>query len=245
MRMITVLAAWAVSLSAAFAESRDEMTLIVNRGEDSATYYISMPSEEIAPILGTDPTLLFSENGRVPIEEFRQVGSFELADDIFANITGSHAGQPFAFEGMSMMVHPKATPLPFAAPWDAYTAISVCSVNYNPEELVPGVLQMYYGGFTDQVSGDAPLELHFPETGRDAFQLVVHRYEDGKLMGTDVRTVADGGSLVIETGGTPVGSGWTSSVWIWLGLLLVGAVGVVYLRTRTRDGKETALSGQS
>ena len=64
-------------------------------------------------------------------------------------------------------------------------------------------------------------------------------------MGTDVRTVADGGTLVIEPGGAPVGSGWTSSVWIWLGLLLVGAVGVVYLGTRALDEKAAALSGQS
>lgn len=204
------------------------MTLIVNRSDDAATYYLSMPADGLAPVLATDPDLLFSENGRVPINEFRLTGSFDLADVLFANITGSQGGASFAFEAMSMMVHPQATPLPFKAPWDAYTAISVCTVDYAPDQLMPEVLQMYYGGFTDQVSGDAPLELHFPQTGRGAREIVVHRYEDGRLMGTDVRTLEDGGTLVIQTSGTAMLPAWASSSAVWLGLaaLLLGA-GVV------------------
>lgn len=201
------------------AEASDELTLIVNRGDDSATYYLSMPADLIEPVLASDPTLLFSDDGRVPIEEFRLVGSFDLADDMFDNITGSQGGERFSFESMSMMVHPSATPLPFAAPWDAYTAIAVCTVQYDPDQLVPGQLQTYYGGFTDQISGDAPLSIHFPKTGRGALEIVVHRYEDGRLLGTDVQVLDDGGSLVIETGGTVVGSGWMRSMGQWLGLL--------------------------
>ncbi|MEO0772637.1 MAG: hypothetical protein AAFZ04_05580 [Pseudomonadota bacterium] len=208
-----------LAASAAWAEAPDELTLIVNRDEDSATYYLSMPADLIAPVLASDPALLFSDNGRVPIEEFRRVGSFDLADDIFDNITGSQGGDAFAFEAMSMMVHPTDTPLPFEAPWDAYTAIAVCTVQYDPDKLVPGLLQTYYGGFTDQISGDAPLSLHFPETGRDALEIVVHRYESGRLMGTDVQVLDDGGSLMIETGKTVAGSGWMRSVGSWLGLL--------------------------
>ncbi|MEO0370876.1 MAG: hypothetical protein AAF231_05415 [Pseudomonadota bacterium] len=204
-----------LAVSPSWAEASDEMTLIVNRDHDSASYYLSMPADLIEPVLASDPTLLFSDNGRVPIESFRQIGSFDLADDIFENITGSQGGSDFAFEAMSMMVHPTDTPLPFAAPWDAYTAIAVCTVQYDPDQLVPGLLQTYYGGFTDQISGDAPLALHFPQTGRDALEIVVHRYEDGRLLGTDVQVLDDGGSLVIETGD----EGWVQSVGQWLGLL--------------------------
>ncbi|MEM8537278.1 MAG: hypothetical protein AAGF56_05380 [Pseudomonadota bacterium] len=217
--MRVVIPALALSLAAlpSLAGATDELTLIVNRDDDSATYYLSMPADLIEPVLASDPTLLFSDNGRVPIEEFRRVGSFDLADDMFDNIQGSQGGDLFAFEAMSMMVHPTNTPLPFAAPWDAYTAIAVCTVQYDSAQLVPGKLQTYYGGFTDQISGDAPLSLHFPQTGRDSLEIVVHRYQEGRLLGTDVQVLDDGGSLVIETGGTD--EGWVRSVGSWLGLL--------------------------
>ena len=225
MKTSLVISALALGLAAfpSLAEANDELTLIVNRDDDSATYYLSMPADLIAPVLASDPTLLFSDDGRVPIEEFRRVGSFDLADDIFDNIQGSQGGDRFAFEAMSMMVHPTETPLPFAAPWDAYTAISVCSVDYGSDQLVPGALQMYYGGFTDQVAGDAPMKIHFPQTGRDARQIVIHSYENGRLVGTDVETLADGGTLVIETSGKVPLPAWLTSVGFWVGL-----IGILY-----------------
>lgn len=236
MKMKTAISAGALALLAAptWAQSEDELTLIVSRGEDAATYYLSMPADQIEPLLATDPDLLFSQDGRVPINKFRLTGSFDLADDIFSNITGSVAGNDFEFEAMSIMVHPTATPLPFAAPWDAYTAISVCSVDYDPAALVPGLLQMYYGGFTDNVSGNAPLNIHFPETGRDDMQIVVHRYEDGRLMGTDVQTLSDGGTLVIEKSSGFVWPAWLSDTRIWLAIggLFFGALAVMGLRRR-------------
>lgn len=230
-------------LSPAFAGAEDELTLIVNRSDDSATYYISMPADGIAPILDADPTLLFSEDGRVPISEFRLTGSFDLADDIFANITGSSAQTDFEFEAMSMMVHPTATPLEFAAPWDAYTAISVCSVDYAQDELVPGVLQMYYGGFTDQVAGDAPLEIHFPETGRTALDIVVHIYENGRLIGTDVQTLVDGGTLIIEKAAKTLLPDWFKATVSWLGLagLILGFL-AFWLSRHRRNGTRQAMS---
>ena len=221
-----------LAVSSAHAEAGDELTLIVSRGDDSATYYLSMPADEITPILATDPALLFSEDGRVPIDQFRLAGSFDLADDLFANITGSINETAFEFEAMSMMVHPTETPLPFAAPWDAYTAISVCSVDYGSDQLVPGALQIYYGGFTDQVAGDAPMKIHFPQTGRDARQIVIHSYENGRLVGTDVETIADGGTLVIETSGKILLPAWLTSVGFWVGLIgiLLGTFAVLRLR---------------
>ena len=144
-----------------------------------------------------------------------------------------------------MMVHPSDTPLPFEAPWDAYTAISVCSVNYAPDQLVPGLLQMYYGGFTDQVYGDAPLNLHFPITGRDAVDVVVHRYEDGRLMGSSVETLTDGGTLVIETGGHAGLQNALKSVGIWFTLIFATVFGLEALRARTRQQGRTITQVQS
>ena len=220
MKVSAIIPALALGLSVASAQAdpQDELTLIVSRGDDSATYYLSMPADEITPILDTDPGLLFSDEGRVPIDQFRLAGSFDLADEIFANITGSIDETAFEFEAMSMMVHPTATPLPFAAPWDAYTAISVCSVDYGSDQLVPGALQMYYGGFTDQVAGDAPMKIHFPQTGRDARQIVIHSYENGRLVGTDVETLTDGGVLIIETNGKTPLPAWLTSFGFWAGL---------------------------
>ena len=244
MRSLLSALAFGLTLSAAQAQTDDALTLIVNRGEDSATYYLSMPADGIEPILATDPALLFSDDGRVPIDQFRLTGSFDLADDMFARITGSLEGQAFEFEAMSMMVHPIAEPLPFAAPWDAYTAISVCTVPYDMDDLVPGVLQMYYGGFTDQVSGDAPMKIHFPQTGRDAMNIVVHRYDNGRLMSTDVQTLADGGTLVIETGGRAPLPVWMSSFAVWMTLVAVTLGTIAIFRVRRRGTKTGHLSPQ-
>ncbi|MEL7280428.1 MAG: hypothetical protein AAGK79_08730 [Pseudomonadota bacterium] len=244
MRSILSAMAIGLTLSTAQAQTADTMTLIVNRSEDSATYYLSMPADGIEPVLAVDPALLFSDEGRVPIDQFRLTGSFDLADEMFTRITGSLEGQPFAFEAMSMMVHPISEPLPFAAPWDAYTAISVCTVPYTTDDLVPGVLQMYYGGFTDQVHGDAPLKIHFPQTGRDAMDIVVHRYDNGRLMSTEVQTLADGGALIIETGGRAPLPAWVRSFGVWLAFVGLTLGTIAIFRARHRGARARQLSTQ-
>jgi hypothetical protein len=243
LRTLSLVAALSMFAPKAVAQDGQTLTLIVSRGDDSATYYISMPANGIEPILATDPDILFSEDGRVPIDNFRVAGSFDLADDIFANVTGSLEGKSFEFEAMSMMVHPKVTPLPFGAPWDAYTAISVCSVSYTPDQLVPGALQLYYGGFTDQVSGDAPLNIHFPATGRAAMDIVVHQYQNGRLVGTEVQTLSDGGTLVVEATSGSLTTAWIKKTGPWLALLGLAAFGVFLLRTR--DSKSATVPSRS
>ena len=237
MKVIAICLALWCALASTLSQARagEALTLVVNHGKDTATYYLSMPSEGIKPILGSNPDLLFSDAGRVPIEAFRQTGSFDLADEMFANISGGVGGRRFAFESMSMMVHPKSQPLPFAAPWDAYTAISVCSVDNAKDQLVPGELQIYHGGFTDQVTGDAPLSLYFPKTGRAALDIVVHHYENGRLVGTYVETLADGGTLTIGVGQRLGLASLAKASMMWIVLIGVGLGALVLIRSRFRD----------
>ncbi|MEL6410821.1 MAG: hypothetical protein AAFS08_16145 [Pseudomonadota bacterium] len=191
-----------------FAASDTYLTLIVNRDHDSAVYYLAMPADDITGLLATDPHLVFSDNGAVPIDQFRQYGSFELADEVFAKVTGTAGEKQLSFEAMSMMVHPLDQPQPFATPWDGVTAISVCTVDYGRDSLFPSGLQLYYGAYTDGIKPDEPLKISFPATGREAFPIVVHRFHEGRHLGTDRAVLEDGGTLVLTTEASGISKAW-------------------------------------
>lgn len=188
------------------AQAEERLTLIVNRDDNNVSYFLSMPADEIAPLLGTDPTILFSNDGAVPIDEFRYSGSFEQGDELFARVSGKlmQTGEKLDIETMSMMVHPTNQPQPFQSPWDAITATSVCNVDYAPDELLPGVLQLYYGGFASDVPTDATISLSFPATGRDDFKVDLLYYYDGYYQGKHTAVLTDGGALELAVKSDPL-----------------------------------------
>lgn len=235
MRLLRSILVLLMSLIPSFVMASGDayLTLIVNRDDDSAVYYLAMPSEDIPELLATDLSLVFSDGGAVPIDEFREYGSFELADEVFANVKGKAGDRTLNFEAMSMMVHPLDSPQPFATPWDGVTAISVCTVDYEKDALLPAGLQLYYGAYTDGLTPEEPLSIAFPATGREAFPIVIHRYQDGVHQSTDRAVLEDGGTLVI-----PANEAKVKYRWLWLSVsafLFFFAAALLRLRFSNRS----------
>ncbi|MEM9500077.1 MAG: hypothetical protein AAGA28_19330 [Pseudomonadota bacterium] len=207
------------------------MTVVVDAYDTGISYYLSMPAEKIAPVLGTDPALLFSDDGAVPIDRFREDGSFEMGDDVFRRLEGRVANAPALFETMSMMVHPLSDPAPFQTPWDAVMATAVCNVEYKADDLIPGALQLYYGSYAHDVDGKAGMDLTFPETGREEMQVTLYLYRDGEFIGQDKVTVADGGTIAVALDDRAgLSFLWWGTAVLW-GLVVLAAVVAPRLRT--------------
>ncbi|MEM6944526.1 MAG: hypothetical protein AAF565_12320 [Pseudomonadota bacterium] len=176
---------------------RATLTMIVDRSDGDMVYYLLMPAEQIVPLLNTDPELVFSANGAVPIDAFRREGSFDLADDVFRGVRSNRPDGALAFYSMSLMLHPKGEPMPFDTPFDGLTAISVCTVDYAFDAFVPGDLDLYYGAYAYEVADDETVTLTFPETGRAALDVVIRQYVDGRFVTEETAVLEDGGTLAL------------------------------------------------
>lgn len=199
-----------------------DVTLIVDMTEFYAAYYISLPAQQIKEILGTNPDLLFSDNGSVPIDDFRLNGSFELGDEVFERVQGSIAGQPIPLETMSMMVHPTDDPAPFQTPWDAVTATAVCIVDYAEDQLTPEYLQLYYGSYAHKVDATSGVDLTFPKTGREPVNVTMHLYWDGDYVARELVVLEDGGTVTAKvTGSSSFAVLWWAAAVLWV--LAIGA----------------------
>lgn len=222
-------------LLAALPARASDLTVIVNVSDDGAAYYMSLPAADIQSVLGTDPDLLFSADGSVPIDDFRLNGSFELGDQVFERIEGRVEGEVAPFETMSMMVHPLNDPAPFQTPWDAVTATSVCIVDYVEDQLTPEWLRLYYGSYAHQVSGTSGLDLSFPETGRAPIEVTMHLYRDGDYLRREQAILPDGGTLSLSFDkATGFAALWWMAISLWL-LILGAAVYAKRLRGRRTD----------
>ncbi|MEM6483139.1 MAG: hypothetical protein AAF681_14945 [Pseudomonadota bacterium] len=236
-RCAAIAAAMVTGLSArAF-----DLTVIMNVSDDGAAYYMSLPATEIESVLGTDPDLLFSNKGSVPIDDFRLNGSFELGDDVFGRIEGHVGGERASFETMSMMVHPTNDPAPFQTPWDAVTATAVCIVDYEEDQLTPEYLQLYYGSYAHRVDGTSGLELSFPQTGREAVDVTLHLYQEGTYIGREKTVLEDGGTLNISfEQSTGLSMLWWAAIALWLTIM---ATAFFVARSRGQRGETIATNG--
>lgn len=224
-----------VALVTGLSARASDVTVIVNVSDNGAAYYVSLPATEIENILGTNPDLLFSDEGSVPIDEFRLNGSFELGDQVFERIEGRVEGEMAVFETMSMMVHPLDDPAPFQTPWDAVTATSVCIVDYAEDQLTPEWLQLYYGSYAHQVNGTSGLDLTFPQTGREPVDVTLHLYRDGDYLRREQAILADGGTLNVSFDKTTrFAALWWAAITLWVGIV-GAAVFLKRMRGRRTD----------
>ena len=200
-----------------FAARASDLTVIMNVSDNGAAYYMSLPATEISDLLGTEPDLLFSDAGSVPIDDFRLNGSFELGDQVFARVEGRVQGERAPFETMSMMVHPLEDPAPFQTPWDAVTATSVCIVDYDENQLTPEWLQLYYGSYAHNVEGASGVQLVFPQTGRKPVNVTMHLYRDGTYLRREQVVLVDGGTLNVSFAQpSSFSSLWWAAIALWL-----------------------------
>lgn len=177
-----------------------ELTVIVNRvtNSDITDIFLHLPATAIETVLGTDPKLVFSENGDAPIDEFRSAGNFELAGDVFAKLNLRSRRQKLLLSPMSLMLHPKDMVMPFRTPLDGLLAISTCTVPTGSTDLDAGALGLYHGTSIKDPTGVKTFDLTFPKTGREPIDVTVYHYIGGKFIETERLKLLDGGLLQLH-----------------------------------------------
>lgn len=188
----------------AMASDKPALSFIVDRSDGDMAYYMSMSAEHIVPLLDADPALVFSNSGAVPIETFRREGSFDLADEVFRHVRSDRPAGANAFYSMSLMLHPTDFPLPFETPFDGLTAVSVCTVDYDFSTFAPGDLNLFYGAYAYEVAPTEAVSLTFPATGRETLDVVIRHYTDGRFVGEERASLADGGTLTFAPQDDPM-----------------------------------------
>lgn len=186
--------------SGAQSQSSDNTTLIVNRSTDYVEIFLGMPAVEIENVFGYVPDGIVQSDGTVDFEPLR-LGTWQITDELFESVKASIGGQAVTFEGMSMMVHPKVTTLPFVTPLDGMIAISVCTVETPDTALGLEDLHIYMGliAYTDAPMG--PLDLHFEGSKNGSVEVMVRDYNGGWLSNVHMAVLDDGSLPSLSPGG--------------------------------------------
>ncbi|MEO0931838.1 MAG: hypothetical protein AAFY14_14515 [Pseudomonadota bacterium] len=105
--------------------------MIINRGDVSIDVFVKMPGGVVAPLTGHLPDFQPDDGGMIDIRSFR-TDTAPLGDQAFAAISFTIDATPAHAEAMGMMVHPITDAIPFTTPWDALTAVTLCSFDNVP-----------------------------------------------------------------------------------------------------------------
>ncbi|MEM9732908.1 MAG: hypothetical protein AAF903_05395 [Pseudomonadota bacterium] len=182
----------------ALTKKTSPVQVIVNRDGGDVEVFIAMSAHLIEPLLGKDSNILFNDEGRLPIDEIRTSGSFQLADRIFDRVMWAGGKDGAEFQAMSLMAHPKSYDPPFKTPLDATMAISICTNDYTAEELVPENVQVIYGGFGGDWGEATNVNLSFPKTGREVLDVELRSYANGTFLKAENLSLPDGGTLQVD-----------------------------------------------
>lgn len=179
----------------------DRVTLIVERTPRSIELFMALPAEVIPGVFGALPEELVDTDGTIDIARLRG-GTWKETETLAQAMNARLDGRPQPLEGMSLMLHPKAQPMPFAGPWDGLVATSVCTalVPSAPPTLVD--LDLYVGFIAHGVDGFGNLGLGFPSTGRPGLRVHVLEYADGRLRSDRWATLEDGGLVTFSARST-------------------------------------------
>ena len=230
---------FAICAGAAFADGVAEgaatpetPVLIVDRRADNVSLFLTLPAVDIEPLFGMGAEALLDESGTIDIDALYE-GTFDLADQIFSDVTVTSAAGPMPFEAMSMMVHDPAVLPAFRTPWDGETAIAVCTSPETVDLMGLEPLQAYLGYFAWKVNGLEPFSLTFPDTTSDTTVLEVREFWNAQHMSTSQMTLGADPTLHLDPGtGTPLGQAT-----LWLLAIASFAVGAVFLLLHRRSPK--------
>lgn len=171
--------------------------VVINRDAQNTELHITLPASDIEKTLGVNSEIAFSENGTAPLRQFQETGSYDIADELIANVQLFGGNQKAEMEAMSLMVHPQSDPQRFQTPWDALLASSVCDADQLGAQLTPNSSNLYLSAFSHGLGAGESIQLTLPPTGRSEINLVVREFYESTFVGEKTYTVSDGGSIEI------------------------------------------------
>lgn len=216
---------------ALLASANEQIAVIINRDANHTEVQLSLAAHEIEPIFGVNPGIVFSENGTVPLEQFREFGNFDLANDLLVNMTLTADAEPVERDAMSMMVHSNDSKQPFRTPWEALIATSVCDYDETAAPLTVASSHLYIGAFSYGLGADQSFRISFPETGRSEREFYVREFHEGEFVSQATYVVSDGAGLDIGPSAPPMHSRLLYFISIGIAMILAIAIVPFILRT--------------
>ncbi len=194
--LITVFVVLASSAMAA------DMRVLVDREHSGISVYFTTPASTLPSVFGAGAEELLQADGTVDIDGLYR-GTFDTADDIFADVRAHVGGAPFGFEALSMMVHDPAILPEFATPFDAAMSIAVCNSPETVRNMGLGELHAYLGFYAWKADPMAEVALTFPATGRDSFEVEVLDFAPNGDLRVTTQDLTDGGLLILTAPPAP------------------------------------------
>ena len=227
MRWIAAITLWGLVLTG--AASAGTMTVLVDREPSGISVYFAADATALPGIFGAGADALLTDDGVVDIDGLYR-GTFDTADDIFAEVDTRIGGVPFAFEALSMMVHDPSILPPFETPYDAAMSIAVCNSPETVRNMALDQLDAFLGFYAWKADPLAVITLAFPATGRAAITVEVIDYAPSGEVARSTQSLTDGGSLTLTA---PKPARFASLLPLLLGVAaLVLAGGVIALARR-------------
>ncbi|MEM6620735.1 MAG: hypothetical protein AAF674_00780 [Pseudomonadota bacterium] len=209
-RMITgfLAGAWGLMAAAAPAVAAD-LDVVIDRYDDSIEVYFTTRADRLVQTFALDPRHLTDAEGRVHFSELRS-GTWDIGDALISEAPSSIDGTPITMEAMSLMVHPLDEALPMTTPFEAMTAVGVCTAE---DPLTPpglADLQGYVGFIAYVDDSHGALTIDLPQTGVGVTEVSIRDFVGGEPAGEYALTVSDGGAIVVPAAAQPpvVGLAW-------------------------------------
>jgi hypothetical protein len=177
--------------------TRNGMTIIIDRTPRSIEVFMALPADAVEAVFGALPGGIVDAAGEVDVTQLR-LGSWEQAAALIDHVAVAVDGNDGEFEAMSLMLHPGASPLPFAAPWDGLVATSVCTATLPATPTSLADHRLYGGYIAHPIDGFAQVELRFPQTGRVDLDVQIREHVNGVPLRTRRASLPDGGVLSLR-----------------------------------------------
>lgn len=183
-------------LAASPTLAEPDMRVLVDREPSGVSVYFTTAASDLQAVFGAGADDLLTADGTVDIDGLYQ-GTFNTADDIFADVTARIDGAPFNFEALSMMVHDPSILPDFATPFDAAMSVAVCNSPETVRNMGLGELDAFLGFYAWKADPMGEVALQFPGTGRPAIEVEVIDFAPTGEVRRSTATLKDGGVLTL------------------------------------------------
>ncbi|MEL7164662.1 MAG: hypothetical protein AAGL96_04240 [Pseudomonadota bacterium] len=222
----------ALLLLAQTAVARD-MTLVIQRLDDSTEIYVSADAPTLFTAFAADTDVVPSNGAFVDFDAFFE-GTWGVGDALLTSTDVTIAGKDAGFEAMSFMLHPATEKLPLRTRIDGMIAMSVCNTIEPGARYLLNDLQAYVGYFSDHGSADAAIEFRLPTTTHGEITLQVYDITPDGFIHEYQRTIEAGAPISFDLPAQPhVTVGMLGSVGLGF-LALCGAIALALSTVRTR-----------
>lgn len=179
---------------AAPALAEPDMRVLVDREPSGVSVYFALDAAALPDVFVNDAMGITGPDGTVDIAGLYE-GTFDTADEVFADVDTRVGDAPVTFEAISMMVHDPAILPAFTTPFEAAMSVAVCNSPETVREMRLESLTAFLGFYAWKADPLAEVVLTFPATGRAPLNVEVLDHAPSGEVRRSTMILADGGTM--------------------------------------------------